>query len=219
MPANQPSENPVNIALASVDEGATPKHRQILQGARQIFLRDGFDGASMSAITQAAGVSKSTIYSHFRSKALLFEALIREERRVQMQQVFNSDAFTGDLHEDLLQLATGIIHVILSPTALAHLRIVIAIATKFPNIGAAFFEAGPGAGRERLSALLASLHARGDLNITEPAMAANHFIGLCRSDLLMHALLTPNLEISAAYIEQTARSGVDVFLRAYRRGP
>ena len=38
------------------------KRRQILEGAQLVFMRMGFDAASMNDITREAGVSKGTIY-------------------------------------------------------------------------------------------------------------------------------------------------------------
>jgi Bacterial regulatory proteins, tetR family len=38
------------------------KRRQIVEGARQVFLAQGFDAASMGSIARAAGVSKGTLY-------------------------------------------------------------------------------------------------------------------------------------------------------------
>ncbi len=38
------------------------KRQQILEGAQNVFLRMGFDAASMNDITREAGVSKGTIY-------------------------------------------------------------------------------------------------------------------------------------------------------------
>ncbi len=56
------------------------KRAQILDGAREVFARLGFDAASMNDITREAGVSKSTIYVYFASKEDLFEALVAETR-------------------------------------------------------------------------------------------------------------------------------------------
>src|SRR3974390_122989 len=50
------------------------KRQQIMEGARRIFLRDGFDGASIGDIVRAAGVSKGTLYAYFPGKEMLFEA-------------------------------------------------------------------------------------------------------------------------------------------------
>jgi AcrR family transcriptional regulator len=54
--------DPQSMEVASadgIDGGA--KRRQIMEGARTVFLADGFDGASMNDIARAAGVSKGTL--------------------------------------------------------------------------------------------------------------------------------------------------------------
>ncbi len=64
---------------AAANDGSA-KRRQIMDGARQVFLSAGFDGASMNDIARAAGVSKGTLYAYFNSKDELFEAIIRAEK-------------------------------------------------------------------------------------------------------------------------------------------
>ncbi len=52
---------PMTAAPQDIRRGR--KFEQVLAGARDIFLRDGFDGASVDDIARAAGVSKATLYS------------------------------------------------------------------------------------------------------------------------------------------------------------
>jgi AcrR family transcriptional regulator len=62
-----------------------PERRRplVLDAAMDVFLERGFEGASMDAIAQAAGVSKPVVYDCFVSKDDLFKALFqREEARV-----------------------------------------------------------------------------------------------------------------------------------------
>ena len=50
---------------AQPEKGDAPdkdKRRQILNGAREVFLAKGYEGASMDAIAKASGVSKGTLY-------------------------------------------------------------------------------------------------------------------------------------------------------------
>ncbi len=56
------------------------KREQILDGAKRVFMEQGFDAASMNDITRAAGVSKGTIYVYFQNKEDLFGELIQRER-------------------------------------------------------------------------------------------------------------------------------------------
>jgi AcrR family transcriptional regulator len=53
---------------------------RILAAATRIFARKGYDGASMSGIATAAGISKPVLYDHFASKQVLFETLLRSIR-------------------------------------------------------------------------------------------------------------------------------------------
>ena len=60
------------------DIGDSAKRRQILDGARQVFLTQGFDAASMMDIAKAAGVSKGTLYVYFKDKDDLFDGMVRK---------------------------------------------------------------------------------------------------------------------------------------------
>jgi AcrR family transcriptional regulator len=51
----------------------------VLDAALALFLERGYDGTSMVAIAEAAGVSKPVVYACFPSKDELFRALLRRE--------------------------------------------------------------------------------------------------------------------------------------------
>jgi AcrR family transcriptional regulator len=44
------------------------RRSQIISAARQVFLRKGYDAATVEEIAETAGVSKGLIYNYFRSK-------------------------------------------------------------------------------------------------------------------------------------------------------
>src|ERR1044072_134597 len=56
------------------------KRTQIVDGARRVFLKLGFDAASMNDVTREAGVSKGTLYVYFANKEELFHAMVEAER-------------------------------------------------------------------------------------------------------------------------------------------
>jgi AcrR family transcriptional regulator len=66
------------VAPILADEDSA-KRRQIIEGARRVFLAQGFDAASMGEIARAAGVSKGTLYVYFENKEQLFEAIVGQE--------------------------------------------------------------------------------------------------------------------------------------------
>ncbi len=70
-------------SLKPAPEEDNSKRRQILEGARKVFMDLGFDGASMGEIARVAGVSKGTLYVYFADKCRLFgrECRARQARR------------------------------------------------------------------------------------------------------------------------------------------
>src|SRR5687768_13872518 len=56
------------------------KRKQIMEGATRVFMKLGFEAASMNDITREAGVSKGTIYVYFQNKEELFVAMVEQER-------------------------------------------------------------------------------------------------------------------------------------------
>src|SRR6266498_3607863 len=58
---------------------APARRAQLLDVARRVFARDGYRGASMEAIADAAGVTKPVLYQHFPSKHALYWSLLESE--------------------------------------------------------------------------------------------------------------------------------------------
>jgi TetR/AcrR family transcriptional regulator len=55
-----------------------PGARRIVRAAGRLFAQHGYAGTSMAEVAEAAGVSKATVFHHFRSKRALYDALIGE---------------------------------------------------------------------------------------------------------------------------------------------
>jgi AcrR family transcriptional regulator len=194
------------------DGGA--KRRQIMDGARTVFLNAGFDGASMNDIARSAGVSKGTLYAYFASKDELFEAIIRAEKAQYAERlcVFKRE---GDVRDMLTDFGVRLIRRMSEPGTLALGRVVIAAAEKFPHVGRAFYEAGPFYGATRLAAELSALEKAGSLNVPDPERAAWQFVDLCQSYVYQRLLFGVVQSLSLQEIEDSVTAGVEVFLRAY----
>lgn len=52
--------------------------RQILDGAREIFIHDGYESFSLRKLAARIGYSPASVYLHFKNKAELFDCLIQE---------------------------------------------------------------------------------------------------------------------------------------------
>lgn len=53
--------------------------KKVLDAAYEIFSREGYDGASLSLIAKEVGITKSTIYSHFKSKEEVFDCVLNKQ--------------------------------------------------------------------------------------------------------------------------------------------
>lgn len=199
--------------LASPDDGA--KRRQIVEGARAMFLAQGFDAASMSDIAKAAGVSKGTLYVYFANKEQLFEAIVREECMFHAEGVFDFDAADHDVGGMLTRLGVAYIEFLCRPEKASALRTVIAIADRMPEIGRVFYETGPAVGIAQLAAYLQAQTEAGVLAVDDAEIAAAQFMDACKSTLVLPVLCnfgnTPPLH-RIAYVVGIA---VKSFLAAY----
>src|ERR1700733_2790066 len=115
------------------------KRRQILDGARKLFLDLGFDGASMGEIARAAGVSKGTLYVYFADKNRLFEAIVEEEVLDQQKVAFNFDP-ARDAAITLREFGQAYIELLCRPGGGSAIRTVMAIAERMPDVGRRFYE-------------------------------------------------------------------------------
>ncbi|HTJ29565.1 MAG TPA: TetR/AcrR family transcriptional regulator [Acidobacteriaceae bacterium] len=61
--------------------------RLLLEAARTIFVRDGYERAQIDAIAAAAGRTKGAVYGHFKDKEDLFLALFEERSKKEMESV------------------------------------------------------------------------------------------------------------------------------------
>src|SRR4026207_2322697 len=108
------------------------RRRQILDGARKVFMDLGFDGASMGEIARSAGVSKGTLYVYFADKNRLFEAAVEEEVLAQGKAAFNFDP-ARDVGTTLRDFGQAYIQLLCRPGGGSAIRTVMAIAARMPD--------------------------------------------------------------------------------------
>src|ERR1700684_4238566 len=69
---------------------------RILDAASKVFAAEGFVGATIDAIGQAAGFTKGAVYSNFDSKDELFLALLDREFELRGAQIVTALEGGGD---------------------------------------------------------------------------------------------------------------------------
>ena len=94
--------------------GPERRRPELLDAALQLFLERGYDGTSMQAVADQAGVTKPVVYAGFKGKDDLFRALLaREEERIlaEIQGAFAS-ADLADPETTLTEGFTGFLRAV-----------------------------------------------------------------------------------------------------------
>lgn len=191
------------------------KYDQVLAGAREVFLAEGFEGASVDDIARVAQVSKATLYKYFPDKRLLFVEVANAECQRQADLAIAQIQRTGPVAEALYGAAMTMVRFHLSDLGQQTYRIAVAESARFPEIGRAFYNAGPTKAREALQTDLRRRVAAGELAIDDIPLAADQFIELCKASHHVQSAMGVKTAFSDAEIERIIRGAVDVFMASY----
>ena len=197
---------------------ASPKGRKyedVLGGAREIFLRDGFEGASVDDIARAAGVSKATLYSYFSDKRELFREVTRVECERMAETTLARIDFNAPPREVFTTAAHSLTRFLLSNFSLQMFRTFFAEAARFPEFGQAFYQNGPEMGRARMVVYLKLAIERGQLHDVDPDMIAEQFSELCRARLWSRAIFGVQTSFSEVEIDEVANHAVETVLARF----
>jgi TetR/AcrR family transcriptional regulator, mexJK operon transcriptional repressor len=212
---------PPSHKRAPHDGAAAPseKARLVLAGARAVFLANGFSAATTDMIQQAAGVSKSTVYSHYPNKEALFVAVVEAECELFLKTVRERNFPEERLADILNAIAQAYLEVVLSRDGLALYRMVVSEAPRFPELGRRFYLAGPGALNNIVAGALEVAASKGEVDLggIGRESAAALFANMVRGEAQMQCLTHPESPASAAQRDRWANDAVAAFLRAFEK--
>jgi AcrR family transcriptional regulator len=194
------------------------KRCKIIEAATTVFVRDGFVGASIDAVAEAAGVSRQTIYNQIGDKEKLFAEVVREitERSsaVLLATLATFPEQPQDIEEELVSFAVRLTrNCVCDGQAAALRRLIEAEGDRYPELFATWKEYGPGRNWPAIADRFARLAKSGDIELDDPELATRQFMALISADLPSGP--GARGQISDAELETAARNGVRTFLRAY----
>ena len=192
------------------------KRRDILRAANDVFLAQGYLAANMDEIATAAAVSKPTIYKHFGNKKALFEEIIKGRVDGLFSPLYDALSAGGSVGDVLTAFAREYIDLVLRPTSLALYRVVVFEAGHNDELGLNSYRVGGAVTIQRIADFLRDHAKPTQLEISDPMIAAEHFIGLLTGHLQLRALLGVDPEPSSKRREAHISAAVAAFLRAYR---
>jgi len=205
------------MTTATIRKGR--KFDQVLEGARTVFLRDGFEGASVDHIAREAGVSKATLYSYFPDKRLLFMAVAKAECRRQADEALHVIDQTAPPGAVLTTAARRIVGFFMSEFGIKVYRICVAESDRFPELGREFYQSGPLLLRQRLAEYLRGAVARGQLAISDIDLAADQFAELCKATIHNRAMFGITPCGAAGEVQRTIDGAVEMFMARYGTKP
>lgn len=188
---------------------------ELLDIATEIFLAEGFHGASTNTIARRANASKATFYSRFPTKEDLFLAVI--DRRMDRISREVTPALSTDappaiaLHDFGSKLARAA----LTQEQVAFVRLIAAEAERFPKLAQRFFELGPGRGQKNLAAYLQQSAERGYLRPENPERMAEHFMSLVTGGDVRWFILGLRSKPSPKRLADHLHDALKAFLQAY----
>ncbi len=177
---------------------AKAKREQILDGARHVFLREGFANASTDLLAREAGVSKRTLYAYYPSKEVLFIDVVRkltienpQTRLLDFVQGVNPRTIE-ELHGALITLAYKMLTTMMQPEDLALIRVIITDSHRFPQLIETLRSTVPGHAFVEVAAMLERARENGvAIGQGNPEIMTRLFIGPLLTYVLFDGLLRP----------------------------
>ena len=187
----------------------------ILAAAAEVFLEEGFEGASMAGISARIGGSKGTLYSYFKSKEELFVAVTHEQAKKQMEPALTAlEKETGDLQTTLQVFGEKAVSFLCQESTLQTHRMIVAESGR-SDIGRRFHESGPKLGMERIAAFLSRQMQAGRLKQADPMLATLQLCALLDCETVKPMMLGLESAISRPRMKRMVGRAVETFLAAY----
>lgn len=195
---------------------ALRRDERLVAVAADIFMARGFDATAMDAVAEAAGVGKATLYARYRDKGALFAAVLTRavDRWLAPLGDAAATATGGDLRDALLAVARTMMAQSLAPEAVTLKRMMIAQASRFPDLARLVHTQGWLRTNAAIAALLARYADADDPATADPQFASDFFLSLVvgrQSQLAMLGIETDPRELDARLV-----AAVDFFLAGLR---
>lgn len=195
----------------------TPDERRntILDIAFEVFLRDGYAGASMSKIAARLGGSKTTLYNYFASKKDLLVAVIDRESAELLDRIFVVGEDAGDFRTRIENMAQRLLTALLDRELIESQRLIVAESGRFPEIGQAAYALGLTSGLQRFSRYFRQAMEAGEMRRTDPNIAAAQFLDLANGSLHRRRLWNVIERVSTEAIALEAERIATTFIAAF----
>lgn len=184
---------------------------ELLDGALKEFLRNGYAGTSINQIVKSLGISKTTLYSRYPSKAELFRAIISQQTKTSSAATaLQSEGERLPLEDALRAYAQHTLEISLDGDLLEVNRLIYSEANRFPELGLASAERSE-LGVRQIAQFIAERAVEDGVPCSDPRGVAAAFIFMLRG-WYVNVMLT-NETVSTAAIKRFAEQAVRAIVR------
>lgn len=152
--------------------------QQLREAAVATFLDNGYDGTTMEAIAEAAGITKRTLYARYPDKRAAFLDAIPWAFTRAIENDVLSDIDGDDLRAALIAIAEGTLRRALDPDIVRLHRIARNEAHRFPEFALGADSLGWASRQRQVMDLLARHADAGTVTVDDIELAAEHFLAL-----------------------------------------
>jgi AcrR family transcriptional regulator len=186
---------------------------QILEQATRLFLARGYDAVSIGDILDAAGGSKTNVYTFFGDKDGLFLAAMNALISELLEPLASLDVANRSLKEGLTEVGSTLLRILLKPRHIAYQRLVIAESARYPVVGREWYSHGPRQTRLLIAGLITHHQREGRVRAdVDPGIAAVLYHDMITFDLLLRTTLQISPAPAEAEIEARVTQAVSFFL-------
>ena len=205
-------------ASAPPSKRLAARRAAFLSAAREVFQQKGYAEATLDDVIARSGGSRQTLYSLFGGKQGLFEALVTET----CWSIFGklTPERLASQSPDLVLTEVGVryLEIVLSPQVLSLTRLVVAEASRIPEIADTYWRLGPGRSRAFLTEFFERQIARGLLEMADSRKGADHFLEMLSGTIRFQCLTGVRQPPNDAEIREIVASAVTQFLHGCVKG-
>ncbi len=187
---------------------------QILEAATQVFLDNGYAGATIDLVVERPRASKGSICNFFGDKEGLFAAIIEECTERLMKAFLTIDAKNTDVPNSLAQIARRYLEITLAPDVTGIYRLMLAEGGRIPELARTFYRLGRDRLIDHMAGIFDRWRARGLIEVEDPALMAGQFLDAAASDLQLRAVAGLSSDDRAAVVERNVQHAVKIFSSA-----
>jgi AcrR family transcriptional regulator len=193
-----------------ISKRARRTRRQILEAAAEVFIAQGYAGATTRSIAEVARVSELTLFRHFGNKKNLFVETIQQHSALPGIEQALASQMSGNSRPDLILIGVHLLNSLIERRE--AILMTLCEAERLPELRQIILQV-PQAQRSLLAGYLSRLAEQGLIKNMDPEITAQAFLGMLFAYVVYQALEAENSRQDNVEIRSRVETFVDIFLK------